>query len=191
VLIYFGGNAEDVLYTASTAREFDVRRMLVVNYRGYGGTPGKPSQAALYEDALAIYDYVVANEIAANEIVVMGRSLGSGLAAMLAAERTVRGAILITPYDSLVEVAARHYPMFPVRLLLKHPFDSVQFAQRTTVPALLLAAEHDNIIPPAHAQRLHDVWAGPKRLHILSDVGHNDIERHPEYYDLINSFLKK
>ncbi len=189
VIIYFGGNAEDVLYTASTAFQLDTRRMLIVNYRGYGGTPGQPSQGALYEDALAIYDYVVASGTNPQDIVVMGRSLGSGLAAMLAAEREMQRAILITPYDSLVEVAARHYPIFPVRFLLKHPFDSTTFAKRASAPALLLAAERDTIIPPHHAQRLHDVWKAPSQLHILSGVGHNDIERHPEYYALINAFL--
>lgn len=189
VVLYFGGNAEDVLYTASTTFDLAVNRMLVVNYRGYGGTPGTPSQEALYEDALAIYDYVVASGTNPNDIVVMGRSLGSGLATMLAAEREVHSAILITPYESLVEVAARHYPLFPVRLLLKHPFDSTAFAERAHVPALLLAAENDTIIPPVHGQRLHDLWAGPRQLHILRGVGHNDIERHPEYYALINAFL--
>jgi pimeloyl-ACP methyl ester carboxylesterase len=103
----------------------------------------------------------------------------------------VRGAILITPYDSLVEVAAHHYPLFPVRWLMKHPFDSAPFAVRAKIPALMLAAEHDTIIPPAHAQRLHDLWEGPRQLHILGGVGHNDIERHPEYYTLINAFLAR
>lgn len=188
-VIYFGGNAEDVLYTASTAFELSIRRMLVVNYRGYGGSTGTPSQKALYADALAIYDYVIANGTPPQDIVVMGRSLGSGLATMLAAKREVHSAILITPYDSLAEVAARHYPIFPVRLLLKHPFDSRPFAQQADIPALMLAAEHDGIIPPVHAQRLHDLWAGPRQLHLLNGVGHNDIERHPDYHTLINAFL--
>lgn len=189
VIVYFGGNGEDVLYTASTAFQLDARRMLVVNYRGYGGTRGEPSQQALYEDALAIYDYVVANGTDPRDIVAMGRSLGSGLAALLAAERDLQRAILITPYDSVAEVAARHYPVFPVRLLLKHPFDSTSFAKRASAPALLLAAEHDTIIPPLHAQRPNNLWKGPSQLHILNGVGHNDIERHPEYYALINAFL--
>ena len=126
VLIYFGGNAEDVLYMASMAAErFDARRMLVVNYRGYGQTPGEPSEAALYADGLAIYDYVVNQANAGPEqIVLMGRSLGSGIATMLAAKRPTRAAILITPFDSISAVASSHYPIFPVSLLLKHPFDS-------------------------------------------------------------------
>lgn len=190
VVIYFGGNAEDVLYTGSNAERFDARSFVVVNYRGYGGTPGAPSETALREDALAIYDYVVANKNALpRDIVVMGRSLGSGVATWLATNREVAGAILVTPFDSIRNVAAGHYPIFPVRLLLKHPFDSAALANQIRIPAIVIAAEHDNVIPPVHAQRLHDAWSGPKAFHLLEGVGHNDVELHPEYYTLINGFL--
>lgn len=190
VIIYFGGNAEDVLYTASAANRLHARRLLVVNYRGYGGTPGKPSQEALYEDALAIYDYAVdTGKTRPEDIVVMGRSLGSGLAVLLAAKRKVRGAILIAPFDSISAVAATHYPLFPVELLLKHPFDSASLARQAAVPAIMIAADRDNVIPPKHARRLYEAWFGPKAFHLLEGVGHNDIELHPEYYTLINGFL--
>jgi uncharacterized protein len=188
VIVYFGGNAEDVLYTAATAQRLDARAVLVVNYRGYGGTPGKPGQAALFEDALAIHAHVLAKGVPTSDIVVMGRSLGSGIAAMLASERPVRAAILITPYDSLAAVAAHHYSIFPVRLLLKHPFPSSDFAKRSKVPALILAAEHDNVVPAIHARRLHEAWSGSE-IHVLESVGHNDIEMHPRYYELVNGFL--
>jgi hypothetical protein len=189
-IVYFGGNAEDVLYTAGMAAQFEARRMLVVNYRGYGQAQGTPSQDALYDDGRAIYDYVV-NELGEKpeHIVVMGRSLGSGVASMLAAERRVRAAILITPFDSITAVAASHYPIFPVRWLLKHPFDSTRFARRTKTPALLIAAAEDRVIPAKHAQALANVWAGEHSLHVLQGVGHNDLETHPDYFRLINEFL--
>jgi pimeloyl-ACP methyl ester carboxylesterase len=190
VILYFGGNAEDVLYTAATsAPRLAARRMLVVNYRGFGGSEGTPGQRALFEDALAIYDYAIASGVRPEDIVVMGRSLGSGVATMLASKRTVRSAVLITPYDSIAEVAAHHYAIFPVRWLIRHPFPSTEFAQHVHVPALMLAGARDFIIPPVHAQRLHDAWAGPRQLHVLPGVGHNDIQDHPQYYALINAFL--
>jgi uncharacterized protein len=189
VILYFGGNAEDVLYTAGTAQRIDARAVVVVNYRGYGGTPGKPGQKALYEDGLAIYDYAIKRGVPAEHIVVMGRSLGSGVASMLASARHVRAAILITPYDSLAAVAATHYPFLPVRLLLRHPFPSFEWAARTRAPALILAAEHDNVVPAVHAQKLFQAWAGPKQIHVLAQTGHNDIETHVDYYRLINEFL--
>ncbi|MET0988918.1 MAG: alpha/beta hydrolase [Steroidobacteraceae bacterium] len=190
VVLYFGGNAEDVLYTAESAKHFAAERMLLMNYRGYGLSPGKPSQAGLFEDALAIYDHVRATGISADRIVVMGRSLGSGVAAMLAANRPVRGVVLITPFDSLGAVAAHHYRGLPVSALLKHPFPSIAFARQAQVPALLLAAERDEIVPPVHAERLSQAWAGPHRLHVLTNVGHNDVEQDARYYVLINEFLR-
>jgi fermentation-respiration switch protein FrsA (DUF1100 family) len=189
VILYFGGNAEDVLYTAGAATQIDARAILVVNYRGYGGTPGKPGQQALYDDGLTIYDYALERGVPAEHIVVMGRSLGSGVAAMLAGARPVRAAILITPYDSLAAVASTHYPFLPVRLLMRHPFPSSDWAARTRTPALILAADRDNVVPASHAQKLFAAWAGPKQIHVLAQTGHNDIETHADYYRLINEFL--
>jgi len=192
VVLYFGGNAEDVLYTARLAARVPVKRMLVVNYRGYGNSKGRPSQAALYADGLAIYAYAIgAGGAEAEDIVVMGRSLGSGIATMLAAERSVRGAILITPYDSIAAVAARHYPAFLVTHLLRHPFPSVDYAPRAKIPALLLAAANDSIIPPAHAETLAKHWAGARELHVLDGVDHNSIEQHADYERLVERFLER
>jgi hypothetical protein len=188
-VLYFGGNAEDVLYTASTASNVDARAVVVVNYRGYGGSTGEPGQKALYEDGLALYDYAILRGVAPEHIVVMGRSLGSGVAAMLAGARPVRAAILITPFDSLAAVAAGHYPFVPVRLLLRHPFPSTDWASRTNAPALIIAAERDLVIPAAHARKLQAAWAGEKQFHVLPQTGHDDIEMHPDYYRLINEFI--
>jgi pimeloyl-ACP methyl ester carboxylesterase len=191
VVLYFGGNAEDVLYTASQARAFGARKLLAMNYRGYGRSTGRPGQKALYSDALAIYDYVTGTGVGREDIVVAGRSLGSGIASMLAANRPVAAAILITPFDSLSAVAQRHYRYFPVGPLLRHPFPSSDRARQATAPALFLAAGQDTIVPPDHARRLYDVWGGKKEFHLLSAAGHNDIERQPDYYPLIRQFLTR
>jgi fermentation-respiration switch protein FrsA (DUF1100 family) len=190
-ILYFGGNAEDVLYTADSAASIGARRLLVANYRGYGGTPGKPSENALLADALAIYDYALQQPgVSADKIVVMGRSLGSGVATHIAANRPVRSVVLVTPYDSMAAVGQGHYRFLPVRLLLKHKFPSDEWAPKISAPVLIVAAEWDNIVPPAHAKRLFDVWKGPKQIHVLQRVGHNDIERDERYYQLIDSFLQ-
>jgi pimeloyl-ACP methyl ester carboxylesterase len=189
-IVYFGGNAEDVLYTARNAERIGAKRMLVVNYRGYGGTKGKPSQSALFGDALAIYDYLIGpGGAAADDIVVMGRSLGSGVATMLAATRRVRAAVLITPFDSIKAVAARHYPAILVEWLLRHPFPSTEFAPKTAVPALFMIAAHDEVIAPSHAEALARAWGGAKDVHTFPDARHNDIDQHPDYYRVLNAFL--
>lgn len=189
VVIYFGGNAEDVLYTAATASNLDARRMLVVNYRGYGRSTGKPGQKALYADALAIYDHAIGSGVRPDQVVVMGRSLGSGVASMLAGSRPLRAAVLITGFDSLAAVAAGHYPFMPVRLLLRHPFPSSDWAKRARAPALIIAAGNDFVVPSIHAQRLYEAWSGKKQIHVLAGMGHNDIDQHPDYYRLVNEFL--
>lgn len=190
-VLYFGGNGEDVLYTATTAPRLDARRMLLTNYRGYGANKGRPGQKALFEDALAVYDYVVQHAgVDPQQIVLMGRSLGTGVATWIAANRPVRAVVLVTPYDSILMVAQRHYGFTPVRWLLRHRFPSDELARRATIPALMLAGERDFIIPAAHATRLCEAWAGEKELHILKGAGHNNIEQHPHYYPLVNAFLR-
>jgi len=192
VVLYFGGNAEDVLSTAVTAERIGARKLLVTNYRGYGKTPGTPSQAGLFEDALAVYDYAVSRPgVLPSDIVVMGRSLGSGVATWVAASRPVKAAILITPYDSILSVASHHYSAFPVRALLRHPFPSKELAAKATAPALMIAAERDDVIPPVHTERLAKAWAGPVETHLLSGMAHNNIEQSAGYYSLINAFLHR
>ena len=188
-ILYFGGNAEDVLATASTATQFNARHMVFANYRGYGGSTGRPGQQALYDDALALYDFTRKRGVSADQIVVMGRSLGTGVASMLAAARPVRAAVLVTPFDSLAAVAARHYRWFPVRLLLKHPFPSIEWAGKARAPALFLAAKDDDIVPATHAQKLFEAWQGPKWMYVLDGADHNNIEVQPDYLRRINEFL--
>ena len=190
-VLYFGGNAEDVLFTAANTPRIAMQRMLVVNYRGYGGTKGKPSQRALFEDALAVHDYVRGPGGAeARDIVVMGRSLGSGVATMLAAEREVLAAVLITPYDSIEAVASTHFPPLLVRTLLRHPFPSIDFAPRVRVPGLFLIAAHDEVIAPSHSHALARAWGGRTVIHTFPEAGHNDIHLQADYYERLNEFLR-
>ena len=189
VFIYFGGNAEDVLQSADELYTLSFGSVLAVNYRGYGRSTGEPSQTALYEDALRIYDYAIEHGASPQEIVLIGRSLGSGVATMLAANRDVAAVVLVTPFDSLAAVAAGHYPLFPVKLILQHPFASDQWALKLRAPVLILAAELDQIVPPSHARKLFDQWAGPKQFHLLEGVGHNDIAANRQYYLLMHSFI--
>lgn len=192
VVLYFGGNGEDVLQAVANSQELHAARMLVTNYRGYGLRKGRPSQAGLFEDALAAYDYVARQpSIRPEDIIVMGRSLGSGVATYVAANRPVRAAILVTPYDSVLAVAKASYPYLPIGLLLKHPFPSDSFAPKIKVPALIIAAEQDVVIPPAHAQRLAEVWGGEKTVQVLVNGSHNGITEHPDYYRTINAFIDK
>jgi pimeloyl-ACP methyl ester carboxylesterase len=189
LVFYFGGNAEEVSWMLGEASQAAPNvGWLLVDYRGYGASDGAPSERALVEDALLWYDRFAPQ---AKRIVVMGRSLGSGVAVRLAAERKVDAVILVTPFDSMVEVGKRHYPILPVSLLLRHRFDSAARAPKIAAPLLCLAATRDSIIPVEHAKLLYEAWGGPKRWVALEEAGHNTVDAHPNYWRSINQFLNE
>jgi len=190
LVIYFGGNAEEVSWLASVADQFGGWSLLFLNYRGYGGSEGKPGERELFADALAIYDYAVKRpDVMPGRIVAMGRSLGSGVAVYLAANRPVRGVILVTPYDSVTEVAKRQFPYLPVKWLIRHPFDSISRVGKIQAPLLCLAATGDEVIPIEHARRLHAAWPAAKKWVEIAQASHDGISDAPQYRESIGAFL--
>jgi hypothetical protein len=183
-LIYFGGNAEDVSRSLPELSEaFPEHSIYMLHYRGYGESSGEPSEKALHSDALALFDKVYAEHA---NVTIVGRSLGSGVAVRLASERPVSRLVLVTPYNSLQELAARQYPYFPVKWILKDKFESWRYAARITAPTLLVAAELDEIIPRSSTEALfHHFSPGTARLVILRGTGHNSISGSREYMDLL------
>jgi len=191
LVIYFGGNAENVAWMIEDARtRVPGVGWLLVSYRGYGGSGGAPSEAAITADALRWYDHAV-KELGATQVVAFGRSLGSGAAVYLAAERKVAAVVLVTPFDSLVEVAKHHYPYLPVKLMLRHPFNSVERAPGLNMPLLCIAASGDRVIPAVHARRLYDAWAGPKQWVELEGADHNSTDGMPAFWKSITAFLQQ
>jgi len=193
LVIYFGGNAEDATLEAPEAeREYGPRALLLVNYRGYGRSGGHPGEAAMTADALEIHDWAARRpDIDAARIAVHGRSLGSGVAVALAAQRAVRCLVLTTPFASAVDVGREAFPWLPVSLLMRHRFDSARRAPSMKVPALFLVAEGDEVIPPRHARRLAASWAGPVQEASFAGYGHNDISLAPGYGVAIRAFLDR
>jgi pimeloyl-ACP methyl ester carboxylesterase len=188
LILYFGGNAEEVSWMLDEgARRTPGIGWLLVDYRGYGSSGGSPSEKTLVEDAVRWYDRVKTDD---RKVYVFGRSLGSGVAVQLAAQRPVAGVVLVAPFDSLVEVGKRHYPFLPVNWMLKHRFDSAALAPRLTVPLLCIVATGDEIIPAEHAKRLYDAWGGEKRWVALEGAGHNSTDNAANYWTSIVAFLR-
>jgi len=185
-IVYFGGNGEDVSHNlADYANAFPDHALYLMHYRGYGGSTGTPSEAALVADALQLFDRTHAQHA---NIVVIGRSLGSGVAIQLASARPAERLVLITPYDSLQDLAARQFPYMPVRWLLRDKFESGTFAARITAPTLLIAAENDEVIPRSSTDALHARFAaGVASLRVVSGTGHNTISSVPEYTALLRA----
>ena len=189
LVLYFGGNAEEVSWMAGEARrQAPGTGWLLVDYRGYGNSAGSPSEKALVADALKWHDKA---QSLSGSLFLFGRSLGSGVAVQLAATRSVDGVILVAPYDSMVEVGRHHYPILPVSWMLRHRFDSVQRAPAVQAPLLCLVAGRDEIIPMIHSKRLYEAWAGPKRWVELVNAGHNSTDGAPQFWSAIRGFLDK
>jgi uncharacterized protein len=187
LVIYFGGNAEEVSWMLEQLRERkSPNGWLLVDYRGYGASGGAPSEEALAADAVAWHDFAAKSR---SRIYAFGRSLGSGVAVRLAAQRKLEGLILVTPYDSMVAVGQHHYPLLPVRLLLKHRFDSLALAPNLGTPLLCIAATRDEVVPIAHARRLYEAWAGPKQWLELPAT-HNTTDGHPELWANVQAFTR-
>ena len=187
-IVYFGGNAEDVsLNLPSFAEAFPDHALYFLHYRGYGGSSGTPSEEAIQHDALALFDKVRAEH---PDIAVIGRSLGTGVAVRLSSQRSPSRLILITPYDSLREIAANQIPYAPVKWLLRDKFDSGKYASEITIPTAIIAAENDEVIPGASTKKLFERFSnGIASMKVIPATGHNTISDSSEYLAAIHVAL--
>ncbi len=190
-VIYFGGNAEEVSWTLADARWPREWSIVALNYRGYGESSGRPGERELESDGLAIFDAVAATDgVDARRIVLFGRSLGTGVAAHVAASRPVAGVVLVSPFDSLVAIGRHHFPWLPVSLLLRHRFDAAADAARCRMPLLAIVGTDDTIIPVARSRALYDAWAGPKSWYAIRGEDHNALGATADYWQRIGRFLE-
>ena len=173
-LLYFGGNGEDVSSSvAPLMAAFPDREIVMLHYRGYGGSAGRPTEADIAADAAGLFDKVHAEH---PDVIVMGRSLGTGVATRLASVRPVAGLVLVTPYDSLLGIAQRQFWFAPVRWLLVDKYESWRYVPQVKAPVLILAAEHDEIIPLASSEALRARFpAGQVTWVLVPASSHNTI----------------
>jgi pimeloyl-ACP methyl ester carboxylesterase len=189
-VLYFGGNAEEISWTLADPRWPAEWAIAGLNYRGYGSSEGRPGEAALVADALAFFDAVSAQAGSdPRRIVAFGRSIGTGVAVQLAAQRPVAGVVLVSPYDSLAALGAHHYPWLPVAWVLRHRFDAVTAARTVTVPMLTIVAAADTIVPTARSRTLFEAWRGPRHWQVIAGADHNDLAIHAAFWDAIRAFL--
>ena len=189
-LIYFGGNSELITHRRDYFEQvFSEYSVYLLNYRGYGDSQGRPTEAALFSDALAIYDHVRPQH---SQIAAYGRSLGSGVAVYLAAERPLDKLILLTPYDSVAEVAQKIYRLFPVKYLIKDRFDSASRAGEIDIPVLIASAELDREIKLEHTLALRQRFTRARVTYRqISGAAHNDIIDFADYRAVVEAFLEE
>jgi hypothetical protein len=188
-LIYFGGNAEDVSQNLLPfSQAYPEQALYLMHYRGFGGSSGSPSEEAIEGDALALFDKVQAEHA---HVVIIGRSLGSGVAIRLASERPAARLILITPFNSILQLAENTFPYFPVKWLLRDTFESWRYAPLIKVPTLLIVAQNDEIVPRASSDQLYKGFkSGVAAMQVIPGKGHNDLSDSPQYLQLIGEWLR-
>jgi pimeloyl-ACP methyl ester carboxylesterase len=187
-LIYFGGNGDAVqTMRQDYAGMAPDRTVYLLAYRGYGASEGAPSEAALFGDALALYDEVHRSHA---DVAVVGRSLGSGVATWLASQRPLQKLVLVTPFDSIARLAQRRFPIFPAALLLRDKYESWRYAPAVHCPVLVIEAQNDEVVPADSTERLLQQFAPRPQLLRIDGVGHGSVVEDPRYAAAISSFLR-
>ncbi|MFN3282476.1 MAG: alpha/beta hydrolase [Tabrizicola sp.] len=175
VILFLHGNAGEIADRADRLEFYRDRGLgaAFLSWRGYGGSGGRPSEAGLLTDAQAAYDHLRGLGVAPDRIVVVGESLGTGPAVMLAARNPVGAVILEAPYSAAVDIARAAYPWLPVGLLMKDQFRTREHIAAIGAPLLILHGEADSVIPIGHGRRLYDLAAEPRTFRSLGPVGHD------------------
>ncbi|MBN2580521.1 MAG: alpha/beta hydrolase [Pirellulales bacterium] len=191
--LFFHGNAGNVTHRAEILRHLVHEvgmSVLIVDYRGYGRSEGKPGQRPILADARQAQKWLIEREkISAKDIVLMGESLGGAVAVDLAAETGARALVLICTFSSLPDVAAHHYPLFPVRLLMRSRYDSESKIKNYHGPLFQYHGTPDSIVPIESGKRLFNAANEPKRF--TEDPQHDHNDPLPEkFYAELRRFLE-
>lgn len=189
-IIYFGGNAEAVIYNAHDfINSLPSHTIYLFNYRGFSRSSGKPNENAIYSDALVAFDHI--NNIH-DSISIIGRSLGSGVATYVASNRTIDKLALITPYDSIENVAQDKFFIYPMSILLEDKYDSISRVSKISAKTLAIIAGRDQIISRKSSDNL--VAAFPQlqiSKTIIESANHNNISAKTEYSQALRRFFSK
>lgn len=197
--VIFNGNAGHRGHRAELARALSARGMAVLlfDYRGYAGNPGTPSEEGLALDARAARDYLTTrSDVDPRRLVYFGESLGAAVALELAVAHPPAGLILRSPFTSLAEAGRFHYPVLPVRLLLRDRYPSIDRVSALRCPLLVIAGSDDTIVPVEQSRRLHDAATAarvPSALEIVEGADHNDLEllAGDELLRAVDAFLQR
>lgn len=187
VLIYFGGNAEDVSGRLGDFAALDATTVLI-SYRGYGGSDGVPTASDLIGDAGVVVETMRERFGGERELILFGRSLGTGIAALAAGAAPVDGLILLSPYVSIARIAQERFPVFPVRWLLRHDIDASTVAANLPERVLILYSRHDSVVPTAESRAFVRLLASEPRVVEFSG-NHNAPMTVPRIWTAIEDFV--
>lgn len=174
----------------SLHRQFPSMHVAGFHYRGYRPSGGQPSARGVLADALEIFDTLQA-QLPAVRTVAIGFSIGTPVAAYLAHHRDLDGLILVTPFDTLVELARDHFPWLPVRLLLRHKMSTLDFIKEVSTPTAMVLAGRDSVIPASRSEPLRSAARNLVFDCIIPDAEHNDLYERPEFWDALGGAVQQ
>lgn len=192
LILYFHGNAGSLDGWKGVARDFNRLdyEVLIIDYRGYGKSTGTITEEGLYTDAQAAWDFALARGVPASDVVIYGRSIGTGPASELALRvKEARALILETPFTSLLDMAKSIYPFLLPNLTLRFHFENTKKLPQLTMPILLIHGTQDNVIPLSHSTQLQMLLKDRAKLVVIEGGTHNDLSAFPAYEQAINDFL--
>ncbi len=181
-LLFFHGNGGNVANREEKFRQLKAQGfgVFMLGYRGFGGSEGKPSEAAFVQDAFVAFDYLrdVA-KLNEDKIVIYGESIGTSVATQLAARVEAKALILEAPMSSVTAIAQARYPYLRVRPFLRDRFESDRFIAKIAMPLLVIHGGEDEVIPLEFGQALFDAAVEPKHMKVIQEAGHNDLYEYP------------
>ena len=191
VIIYFHGNAGDLSGWQYVSEDFTSLgfNFLIIDYRGYGKSTGKITEKGLYRDADAAYQYLLDRGFRPENIIIYGRSIGSGIAVDLAARRNAKGLILESPFSSFATLANEKFPVFLPSLYLRFRFDNLRKIKKVSYPVIFLHGTDDELIPASHSQKLFATFNGSKEMILVDRGAHNDLHAFAQYKDFLRDVL--
>lgn len=178
-IMYFHGNGGSLALRAARLDAYGALGygVVAISYRGFSGSTGVPSERANVADAIAAYDDL-SRTVPSSDIVLHGESLGSGVAAQLAAARPAAALVLETPYTSVADVAADRFWYLPVHHVIRETYDSMRAATSISAPALILAGSRDTVVPAKFARKLYAAITTSKHYVEYPDGSHVDLWEH-------------
>jgi fermentation-respiration switch protein FrsA (DUF1100 family) len=190
MVIYYHGNSGHLGKRELKYKELiDMGYGLVaISWRGFGKSEGKPSEEGLYHDARAAVQFLNALGYESSDALVIGESLGSGMAVKMATENEFKGVVLITPYTSIADRAQEIYWYLPVKYLLRDNFKNLELIKSIHTPIFIVHGTEDDIIPHSHSEKLIEEANEPKRLIIYPGKGHNNLDNREVYQEMTKYF---
>ena len=192
IVLYFHGNARNIKRYAKTMKNFTRNNydVLILDYREFGKSTGRLSEKALYDDALLMYN-VARARFTPSQIVIYGKSIGTGVATQLAAVRDCKRLILETPYYSLEDVASDVIPIYPVGWLLKYELPTFEYLSKVTAPVTIFHGTDDNTVPYESGKKLEQYFKKEDEFVTLKGGRHNNLNDYPLFHEKLDSVMER